>query len=240
MADTLESFWNQKLRELAEAQEEYERQCRTERFLLDEQQRTEILALATDFPRLWQDQHTPDRERKRMVHLMLEDVTLIKSQEITAHVRFKGGATRTLVLPAPLPISQLRHTDPVVLQEIDRLLDHHTDAEVAHILNERGLRSYEGKPFTGLRVGGLRLSYRLKDHFSRLRAAGMLTIEEMAKALGVCTRTVKVWHRRGLLRSYQYNDKGQCLFEPPDEHAPVKGKWKGNRHPDSKILSNER
>jgi hypothetical protein len=39
------------------------------------EQRRRILALATDFPRLWQASGTPDRERKRMVRLLLEDVT---------------------------------------------------------------------------------------------------------------------------------------------------------------------
>jgi len=59
--------------------------------LLSEEQQTRILALATDFPKLWGNPNTPDRERKRMVRLLLEDVTLIKRQEITAHVRFKGA-----------------------------------------------------------------------------------------------------------------------------------------------------
>ena len=70
---------------------------------LDEQQQKRILALASDFPRLWSDPKVPDRERKRIVRLLLEDVTLIKGQELTAHLRFRGGATRTLVLPLPLP-----------------------------------------------------------------------------------------------------------------------------------------
>ena len=45
---------------------------------INEQQRARIAALAHDFPRLWQDPKTPDRERKRMVRLLLADVTLIE------------------------------------------------------------------------------------------------------------------------------------------------------------------
>ena len=51
------------------------------------------MALAHDFPRLWQNPQTPDRERKRLVRLVLDDVTLIQNEGITAHVRFKGGIT---------------------------------------------------------------------------------------------------------------------------------------------------
>jgi hypothetical protein len=45
--------------------------------LLEEDNRQRILALAIDFPRLWRDPETPARERKRMVRLLIEDVTLI-------------------------------------------------------------------------------------------------------------------------------------------------------------------
>ena len=48
--------------------------------------------LPSDFPKLWNDSKTPIKERKRMVHLIIEDVTLLKKQKkITAHIRFKGG-----------------------------------------------------------------------------------------------------------------------------------------------------
>ncbi len=62
--------------------------------------REKVRDLTTNFPRLCHDPGTPQRERKRMVHLLVEDVTLVKNdKDITAHVRFKGGATKTLRLP---------------------------------------------------------------------------------------------------------------------------------------------
>lgn len=226
VADALEADWNQKLRALAEDQEHYERQCQADRQVLDEQQRAEILALATDFPRLWRDPHTPQRERKRMTRLILEDVTLVKREQITAHVRFKGGATRTLLLPLPLSAWQLRQTRAEVVSEIDRLLDQYTDGEIAACLNERGLHSGTGKPFTPLLVGHIRRNYCLTDRFTRLHASGMLTLQEMASSLGVCTATVKVWRRIGLLAAHRYNDKGEYLFEIPSDAPPVKWKHK--------------
>ncbi len=82
---------------------------------ISEQQRASIAALAHDFPRLWQNPKTPDRERKRLVRLLLEDVTLIQNGEITAHVRFKGGITKTLTVPLPLNAWQQRITSPEVV-----------------------------------------------------------------------------------------------------------------------------
>jgi hypothetical protein len=161
-----------------------------------------------------------------MARLILEDVTLIRGTEITAHIRFKGGATRTLILPLPIPAPQLRKTKPNIVEEIDRLLDHHTDDEIAAILNERGLRSGCGRPFDRLTVRYVRETYGLKDRFTRLRAAGMLTKEEMASRLGISVGTLKVWRQHGLLRVFRYNCNGECLHEPPGDNPPIKGKKK--------------
>jgi DNA invertase Pin-like site-specific DNA recombinase len=96
VADTLEADWNQKLRAFQEAQQEYERERQKDCMAMDESVRSRLHTLATEFPRLWRDPNTPDRERKRLAHLLLEDVTLIKREQLLIHVRFPGGATRTL------------------------------------------------------------------------------------------------------------------------------------------------
>jgi hypothetical protein len=120
-ADSLEAEWNSKLRTLSETQQERERQREQDRKVLTEPQRATILALATNFPALWRDPNTPDRERKRMIRLLLEDITLLRGEQITLHIRFKGGAVKTLTLPLPLNSWQLRQTSLDVVKEMDRL-----------------------------------------------------------------------------------------------------------------------
>lgn len=214
VADALEADWNQKLRDLTAAQEEYERKRQSDSLVLNEKQRSEIVSLATDFPRLWRDPNTPDRERKRMVRLMLEDVTLTKNDQITAHVRFKGGATKTLILKAPQQVWVLRKTDSQIVQEIDQLLNHHTEGEIVAILNEHDLRSGGGKPFKPHIVGRIRRAYGLGSRFERLRETGMLTVQEMSKKLGVTAPTVRLWRSQGFLNAYPCNDKGVYLYDP--------------------------
>jgi hypothetical protein len=101
VADSLEADWNSRLRALAEAQAEYQRQRAADRVTADPEQRERILALATDFPAIWHDPGIPQRERKRMVALLIEDVTLVKHRQVTAQVRFRGGATTSLTVPRP-------------------------------------------------------------------------------------------------------------------------------------------
>lgn len=99
VAAALEADWNVKLSALQTAQEHYEQQRENDQRVLDQRQQHAIRALASDFPRLWRDPNTPNRERKRLVRLLIEDVTLIKADHISAQIRFKGGATQTLTIP---------------------------------------------------------------------------------------------------------------------------------------------
>ncbi|UCF67419.1 MAG: recombinase family protein [Acidobacteriota bacterium] len=222
VADELEAEWNAKLRELTQAQQRYEQQSQADRARLSEEQRRRILALASDFPALWCDPNTPQRERKRMVRLLIEDVTLLRADAISVHVRFKGGAIRSLCLPVPPRAWKQHTTPPQVVAEIDRLLKHHTQREIAAELNKQGLTSGAGCRFSSLIVGNIIRNYDLTTRYQRLRKAGMLTKEEMARLLGVCTATIKIWARHGLLRAHRYSDKPECLYEPPGEDAPAK------------------
>ena len=141
VVDVLEAEWDEKLRSLQAAQDAYERQSQSDQQCLNETQKASIRALAEDFPRVWNDQATPQRERKRLLRLLIEDITLLKAKQIHVHVRFRGGRTHSINLPLPQPIWQLRQTVQRVIDEIDRLLDHYTDGQIAERPNEQGLQS---------------------------------------------------------------------------------------------------
>ena len=218
VANVLEADWNARLRELAQVQEEAERQNEAEQRKLSALEQQAIADLVDDFPRVWRDPRTSDRDRKRMVRLLLEDVTVLADEVITAHVRFKGGATQTITVA----VSHGRRYPPQLIALIDQLLEDYTDAGVAEQLNHRGWRTFEGKLFHARRVLSLRRDHQLKDHGARLRQRGLLTADEAAKAYGVCRQTLMEWGRAGLLPMYRTNDHGIAVFPPPEEHAPQK------------------
>jgi DNA invertase Pin-like site-specific DNA recombinase len=221
VADTLEADWNRKLRALQEAQQEYEQQRQKDCMAIDEELHLRLHTLATDFPRLWRDPNTPDRERKRLAHLLLEDVTLIKREQLLIHIRFPGGATRTLALPRP---RRATATQQPVVAEVDRLLDDHPHEAIANILNSRGLVSGYGKPFTGRMIGRMRIKYGLNSRFERLRTKGLLTLDEMAQRLGIGTEQLKTWRVVGLVRAHLCNDKNEYLYENPGANPPQKAR----------------
>ena len=116
--------------------------------------------LRLGFPRIWNDPSVEPRERKRILRLLIEDVTLIKGETIQVHVRLRGGATRSLTVEKPLPIAQIRKTKPEVVTEIDRLLNDHCDREVAEILHGQGRRTWEGEPFNLKKIQHIRNAFR--------------------------------------------------------------------------------
>jgi hypothetical protein len=227
VADSLEADWNEKLRTLHEAQETCEKERQADRAVLDEKQREEVLSLAGDFPRLWRDPRVSYRERKRMVRLLIEDVTLVKAEQLIIGVRFRGGAMHSLTIPAPLPSYRTWQTPPDIVAQIDRLLDRYTDGEIAAQFNQQGLRSGKGGCFNRITIENIRRSYHFKSRYDRLRETGLLTVREIAKQLDIATHTAHTWRELGILKAQAYNDKSQYLFEPLSGPKPVT--WRGKK-----------
>lgn len=216
VADALEADWNDALRRLTEAREVYERERQADPGGTDVAQKQEILALATDFPRLWRDPRTPQREKKRLARLLIEDVTLIKGETIEAHIRFRGGATRSLALALPRSGLDLRRTEPAVIARIDRLLDDYAEDDIAERLNQEGSRTGAGLSFTLARVREFRYRHGFKSRYQRLRDRGLWTVAEMAAYLGITPTAVMRRYAARKLRGYRCDARNKCLFEPPE------------------------
>ena len=220
VADSLEADWNDALRALQTAREDYDRASAAATATLTDELKDRISSLATDFPALWSNPNTQQRDRKRMVRLLADDVTLHKTDRIHLHVRFRGGQTHSLVVAIPPTSWQARQTHPDTVAELDRLLDSHTDAQTAEALNVAGHRSGENKPFTAGIVVHIRRKYHLPSHAERLRAQGLLTTTELAHRLRVHPSTIKSWTKAGILNSHKANDKNERLYQPPTAADP--------------------
>ncbi len=216
VADSLEADWNVALRGLETARANYEQGCASARLVVSEQQQKRILALTTNFGSVWNDPETPHRERKRMLALLVEDVTLLKQKELTLSVRFRGGSTTTLTLKRPMMPYESRVTDPDTRQSIDALADKYSDAEIANILNERGLVTGAGLRFDSEAVRWVRNVQHFKSLKQRLSEAGWLTATELGNRLGVGRTTLRRWHLQGRLQARMCSNNGQWLYWPPD------------------------
>jgi DNA invertase Pin-like site-specific DNA recombinase len=231
VADTLEADWNGKLRAVAMAREDWEREQHKDQSIIDDSTRARLLAMTTDFKRLWVDPSTPNRERKRMLAHIIEDATLLKlpREGLTKiHIRFKGGKTETLTTVNPKSSAQQVKTQPMIVELVDKLLDRHVYEEIAEILNEQGLqpggsarRGRKDDRFDAKRVAYLAIRYRLRSRYDRLRERGLLTKQELAERLGIHLATVTPWAKNGIVKAHAYDGYGH-LYEDPGPNPPKK------------------
>ena len=216
VADTLEADWNEHLRRLDGLQQEHDQRRAADKVLLNDEARARILALARDFPRVWNNPRTAPLERKRMLALLIEDATLLKENEIAVHVRFRGGQTVSLSIPRAMPMAEVRKTRSTVIQKLDELLQHCSDHQAAQQLNALGLTNWKGDSFTTKRVSYVRRLYGLKSCADRLRDQGFLTGDELAQQLGVSLSQVHALGRTGVLPRKRCggSERERCLYAP--------------------------
>ena len=149
VADTLEADWNEKLRSLAQAQDDYEHARNNGNGRLSDEQRAKVMALASDFPRLWNDPATPQRERKRMVRLLdRRRHPQPRPADHRARTPQRRPDTHAHAAAPTSGAGRPARSIPTRSRLIDELLDDHTDAHTAELLNQAGRRTGTGQPFT--------------------------------------------------------------------------------------------
>jgi DNA invertase Pin-like site-specific DNA recombinase len=152
IAATLEKRWNEATQRLHDLEAElaaFERQVM--RAVTAEQKR-QILQLGGDFPRLWAASTTAPRDRKRIVRLLVRDITVTKGPEprvVRLHIRWQGGATETLLVQLPQKRADATRYPSPFVERIRELAVNHHDDEIATLLRSEGYKStIPGKPIT--------------------------------------------------------------------------------------------
>jgi DNA invertase Pin-like site-specific DNA recombinase len=200
VAATLEQRWNAALEELQRLKDEYQTYRQQEALALSAEQKAELLALAHDLPRWWQAPTTSAKDRKRMLRLLVKDVTVEKraaERKARLHLRWQGGAVEDLEVELPLPPAvRLRYAEAIVAQ-VRSLAATLTDRQIAARLNEQALRSAKGKAFTQSMIQWVRYRYGIAAPV--LKRPEELTVKELARHFQISIDVVHYWIQRGHL-----------------------------------------
>ena len=199
IASTLEQRWNEAMQRVIDLEAElasFERQTlRT----ITADQKKQILELASDFPRLWTAPTTAARDRKRMLRLLVKDITVEKGPEpkqLKMHIRWQGGATETVELRLPPNRAEaLRYSQEFVAHVRDLAIQY-DDSEIVAKFNGDGLTSSTGKPFTTSMINWIRFKHRIP---APSRPAGTLSVTEVGKRYGVSQWVVYDWIEKGVI-----------------------------------------
>lgn len=230
VASTLELDWEAKLQNLDELHKEYEDVSRRKKLALGAEDRRRILELSRDLPRVFSAETTTQQQRKALLRLLIQRVTLSPVEEPERSTRiqvlWQTGALSELCVGRPSP-QTARSTPAVVVERVRALYPQtRTDKELAFLLNEEGRETGSKKPWTRGTVRyvreklGLRRGEECPQSVRRpdRRADGLYSRHGVSARLGIGERTVRDWHKRGLLQAVEGGQgQGQALWFRIDE-----------------------
>jgi excisionase family DNA binding protein len=198
VASTLERRWNEALVQLKTAREELHQSRQQQGLELTEEQKAQMRALAQELPRLWKSQTTSAQDRKRMLRLLINDITVEKrrpERKAVLHIRWQGGALEDLWIDIPLAAPDRVRYPETTVNRVRTLAESMTDAQIAATLNQEGMLSAKGYPFTVSMVKWIRHRYGIPA--PQLKEFSELTVADMAKRFGVSAGVVYYWIERG-------------------------------------------
>jgi DNA invertase Pin-like site-specific DNA recombinase/uncharacterized protein YndB with AHSA1/START domain len=206
VAATLERRWNETLTKLEEIKEALSLHQHQKGNAVTEEQKTELRALARDLPRLWKASTTRAKDRKRILRLLIKDITVEKlptPKQIVLHVRWQGGATEDIpvTIPPSLP-DQIRYPKKII-ERIRALTKNNTDEQIASIFNQEKIKSANGGSFTPNIIRWIRYKHRILR--PSLKRPEELTVSEVAKKFAVSRHVVYYWIQRKIIPTRRLN-----------------------------------
>jgi hypothetical protein len=208
VARTLEAEWEKRLDEVTIVEAELVRRERQRPERLTDEQRERIHRLGEDLGRAWGAPTTTDRDRKKLLRSLLEEVNIaVNRPEAQAHLtlRWRGGVFTEINVPLWHPRESVVRTDEDTVDLLRRLAVHHTDSTIAGIFNRQGRKTAYGLRFTANRVGNLRRHWKIPC-FRRSKnppEGDPVTVEKAAEILGVVPSTVHRWLNEGFIAGEQ-------------------------------------
>lgn len=205
VARELERRWDARLVELeavrAQAQEAMPGQP-----LLSQEELGKIRLLSADLEAIWNAPTTTNRDRKRLLRCLIEDVWLrTEAEHYDVKIVWKGGATTEKVVPR-IKAGKAQATSEETIELVKKLAREFDDAQIARILNKQGRRTGLDNPFSTENVRSLRGHYQIPA-CSRRKAQdpreGPFNADEAARELGVTMSTIHRWLREGVLAGTQ-------------------------------------
>ncbi len=211
VANSLEKRWNGTLDSLEEIKREYNDFKRKELRIASEEQKSRILALSENFTQLWHAPTTNSKEKKRILRLLIKDITVEKSadrKQALLHIRWQGGACETLQANLPSKYSEvLRYSENIIEKVRNMVQEQLTDADIAAAFNAEKRISSTGKPFTIPMIKWIRYKHNICQ-----RPTDKMTVKGIAEKLHISTNVVYYWIERGYIEGQRVNRGSRYLF----------------------------
>lgn len=219
VAGTLEKDWNDALTNLQEVLIQYEEYKKKSMLTMVKDQKESLLSLANDFPRLWNASSTSSKDRKRILRLLIKDITVEKFKEerkVVLHIRWQGGGVEDIdvILPEPLRYGNKWKHSGEIINRVRELSLTMTDQQIAKKFCQEGLKTKNGNSFTRRTIASIRFNYGIPVISSRLAE---LSVKQVAKKFNVSHHTVRYWIENNMIRARRLGQKFWISLDPEKE-----------------------
>jgi DNA invertase Pin-like site-specific DNA recombinase len=206
VAGTLERRWNDALLQWEDLKKQAAEFLRQEARVATPEQKAKVLALARDLPRVWHAPTTQAKDRKRMLRLLIKDITVEKPlhpKQLLAHIRWQGGACTDICVQLPPNIADRVRYPSAVVDRIRELARNLPDNEISDQLNQEGQASAKGLPYTVKIVQWIRCRYQIPR--AMLVRPEEVTVPQVAERFRVSPNVVYYWIERGIIQARRLN-----------------------------------
>jgi DNA invertase Pin-like site-specific DNA recombinase len=205
----LEKEWEAALAEAGRLQADYQRFTEEQPKTLTAAERAAIQALASDLPRVWEAPSTTQADRKELLRILIEKITVTvvgTSELVDVTITWAGGHQTTGQAVRPVArLDQLSYY-PVLLARVTELAEAGcTTRQIAEALNAEGFRPPKRTSrYRPEQVRILLTQHNLRTSHQRgqpaalaVLAPGEWSVSGLAAALGMPTASVYNWIYRG-------------------------------------------
>jgi hypothetical protein len=216
VARTLEHEWEQRLRDLEEVERLHQESRHQKRVELSQEDREQIRALAKDLPAVWRAETTRPADRKAMLRLVIEGVS-IRPEDVPRRItrvrlQWQSGVVTDLEVDRPSRRERTRTPERALERIREMSAAGLNDMQMAKQLNAECVTTGAGKEWNVWAVRWARRGNGIPriapDAPRSLPGAdrhpdGRYSVVGAAKRLGVSVNVIRGWLRKGLLSARQ-------------------------------------
>jgi DNA invertase Pin-like site-specific DNA recombinase len=220
VAGELEARWNHALEQVAALETRIAAMGERSASLNDEQ-KSELMALGDDVQMLWDHPDAPVQLKKRILRTVLNEIIVQSERESPRHrliLHWAGGVHTELSVERNPSGQHRRSADRTVIDLVSELAKTCPDKAIAAILNRLGYKTGQEKSWNASRVAGLR-GYHEIEPFQK--QDGWVTQEQAAQELKVSDTVIKRLIREELLPATQVVQYAPWVIARQDLNLPA-------------------
>jgi len=224
VACELEKRWNSALARVEALEKELAKEAApSEQVRAEERER--LLALGGDVRRIWRDDGTDVRLKKRIAREMIEEViidSLKDPESIAVVIRWVGGQHSVERLSKFQRLVRRGEAGKDTIELVRELAAVAADKEIARVLNRLGRRTGEGHTWTASRVVWFRRDHEIAVYDpQKQKERQLVNMAQAAERLGISPMSVLRLIQEGILLSRQVVPYAPRIIKESDLSSPA-------------------